>query len=352
MTDSEGTVAGRQRLRAAVVGLGIGRHHVEAYAAHPGVELVAVCDENAGRRDDILARFPGVRGYADLTTLLGREAPDVVSVCTPDWLHAEMGIASLRAGAHVICTKPLTTSIEDARRLIAAADEAGRYLVGAHERRFYPPYRAIKRLLDEGQLGRLFYAEIDYFSHKKRQFDRAPWYKSAEHPREAILGTGAHAVDLLRWFAGEVEEVWGAGNHLAYDEFPGDDCQIGVFKLAGGAIGKVTQTYGSVRGQGEPELRVLLHGTRGSIENDRLLSTGGHGGAPPEEIAGRRPWGSVPEVAQAQNTFRAQVEYFVDCFLAGQQPQPDGREAARTVAACLAVVESARTSRPVRPASF
>jgi predicted dehydrogenase len=341
-----------RRLRAAVVGLGIGRHHVDAYAAHPGVELVAVCDGDAARREAFVQRLPGVRGYGELAALLRDEAPDVVSVCTPDWLHAEMGIAALRAGAHVICTKPLTTSIAEARRLVEAADEAGRFLVGAHERRFHPPYQAIKRLVDEGRLGRLFYAEVDYYSHKKRQFDRTPWYKSAEHPREAILGTGAHAVDLLRWLVGDVEEVWGAGNHLAYAEFPGDDCQIGVFKLAGGAIGKVTQTYASVRGAGEPELHVLLHGTRGSIENDRLLTADAADGAPPEAIAGRRPWEVLPVVEQIQSSFRTQVEYFVDCLLDGRQPQPDGRDAARTVAACLAVVEAARTGRAVRPAAF
>lgn len=339
-------------MRAAVVGLGIGRHHVEAYEAHPGVELVALCDGDAQRLAAFPEGLPRVAGYATLEEMLARESLDVVSICTPDWLHAEMGVAALRAGAHVICTKPLTTSADDAHRMIAAADEAGRFLIGAHERRFHPPYRAIKRILDQGRLGRLFYAEVNYYSHKKRQFDRTPWYKSAAHPRAAILGTGAHAVDLLRWFAGDVEEVWGAGNHLAYEEFPGDDCQIGVFKLAGGAIGKVTQTYASLRGQGEPELHVLLHGSQGSIENERLFTADQFGGLPPEEIAGRRPWSSLPVLEQAHSSFRTQMDYFVDCLLEGRQPEPDGREAARTVAACLAVVESSRTGQPVKPEPF
>ncbi len=202
---------GHERLRAAVVGLGIGRHHVEAYEGHPRVDLVALCDGDAGRLATFQERLPGVAGYATLDEMLTRASPDVVSICTPDWLHADMGVAALRAGAHVICTKPLTTSVEDAHRMIAAADEAGRCLIGAHERRFHPPYRVVKDILDRGRLGRLFYVEVNYYSHKKRQFDRTPWYKSAEHPRSAILGTGAHAVDLMRWFAGDVEEVWARG---------------------------------------------------------------------------------------------------------------------------------------------
>jgi predicted dehydrogenase len=339
-------------LRAAVIGLGLGRHHVEAYAANTAVELAALCDANAQRLAQYLEQHPGAKGYASPEEMLAAEQLDVISVITPDWLHADMGIQCLRAGAHVVSTKPLTTTVEDARRFIQAAEEAGRSLMVAHERRFHPRYRAIKRVLDEGLLGQVFYAELDYFTHKGRQFNATPWYKSAQNPRDAILGTGAHAVDLLRWFGGEVEEAWGAGNHLAYGEFPGDDCQIGVFKLAGGAIGKVTQTYGSIRGRGEPDLRVTLHGTRGSIEDEKLISLDFFDGATATEVAERHPWREVPPVQQEESSHRAIVDHFVDCLVHGRDPQPDGREGARTVAACLAVVESSRTGLPVRPARF
>jgi predicted dehydrogenase len=198
----------------------------------------------------------------------------------------------------------------------------------------------------------LFFVELDYFEHKGRQFTNTPWYKSAEHPRAAILGTGSHAVDLLRWFGGEVEEAWGAGNHMAYQDFPDDDCMIGVFKLAGGAIGKVTQTYGSIRGAGNPDIRVTLHGTKGALEDDKLISMDWFPGESVLAVAGRKPWGPVPPVEQEQVSHSAIVDHFVDCLVEGRDPQPDGREGARTVAACLAVVEAASTGQPVRPAQF
>jgi predicted dehydrogenase len=345
-------MAGDGGLRAAVVGLGIGRHHVRAFDAHPEVELVAICDADAGRREGFRAAHPAARAYADLQTLLARETLDLVTICTPDWLHADMGVAALQAGAHVVSVKPLTTTVEDARRLIAAADAAGRKLMVAHERRFHPRYRAIKSVLDAGLLGDLFYLEIDYFVHKGRQFASAPWYKSAEHPRAAILGTGSHAVDLLRWYGGEVQEAWGAGNHLAYRDFPDDDCQIGVFKLAGGAIGKVTQTYGSVRGAGEPDLRVTLHGSRGAIEDEKVLSLDWSPGAAVTDVAGREAWRAMPVLEQERVSHEAVIVHFVDCLRAGRDPQPDGREGARTVAACLAVVEASRSGRTVTPARF
>ncbi|MBI3971237.1 MAG: Gfo/Idh/MocA family oxidoreductase [Chloroflexi bacterium] len=339
-------------LRAAVVGLGIGRFHVEAYAANPHVELAALCDANPERLGSFLRQYPSAKGYAELGEMLSRETLDLVSICTPDWMHADMGIAALQAGAHVVSTKPLTTTIDDARRFVAAAEASGRYLMAAHERRFHPRYRAMRRVLDEGLLGQLFYVELDYFTHKGRQFHNTPWYKSAEHPRAAILGTGAHAVDLMRWFGGEVEEAWGTANHIAWPDFPDDDCMVGVFKLAGGAIGKVTQTYASIRGAGEPDLRVTLHGTKGSIEDEKLFSLDWFGGVPAMEVAGRKPWREVPPVQQDRVSHHAQIDHFVSCLVEGRPPQPDGREGARTVAACLAAVDAARTGQPVRPASF
>jgi predicted dehydrogenase len=341
-----------RRLRAAVVGLGIGRYHVQAFANHPRVDLAAVCDADAGRTGRAQREHAGCHAYADLETMLYRERLDLVTICTPDWLHADMAIAALRAGADVISVKPLTTTVEDARRLIGAADAAGRKLMVAHERRFHPRYRAIKRVLDAGLLGDLFYVELDYFVHKGRQFTNAPWYKSAEHPRAAILGTGSHAVDLMRWFGGEVQQAWGTANHMAYPDFPDDDCMMGVFKLAGGAIGKVTQTYGSIRGAGEPDLRVTLHGTRGAIEDEKLLSLDWFPGAQAMDVAGREAWRAVPAVEQERVSHVAIVDHFVDCLLTGTDPQPDGREGARTVAACLAVVEAARTGRTTTPARF
>jgi predicted dehydrogenase len=341
-----------ERLRAAVVGLGIGRHHLEAYAAHPQVEVAALCDANAQRLAAAVQAHPGARGYAALGEMLARERLDLVSICTPDWLHAEQGIAALQAGAHVVSTKPLATSVEDARRFIAAAETAGRHLMVAHERRFWSRYRAMKRVIDEGLLGTLFYVEIDYFTHKARQFTATPWYQSAEHPRAPILGTGCHAVDLMRWFGGEVEEASGFANHIAWPEFPDDDCMMGVFKLAGQTIGKVIQTYASIRGAGEPDMRVTLHGTRGSLEDERFISLEHFDGAAPAEVAGRRPWRDVPQEPQEHSSHYVQIHHFVECLLRGEPPYPDGREGARTVAAALAVVESTHTGRPVRPAQF
>ena len=126
---------------------------------------------------------------------------------------------------------------------------------------------------------------------------------------------------------------------------------IGVFKLAGGAIGKVTQTYASMRGAASRDLRVTLHGTRGSIEDDRLFSLDWFPGESDRRSPAARPGadaaaraGGVSHEATSRTSSTASWR--------GATRQLDGREGARTVAACLAAIELAASGQPVRPVRF
>jgi predicted dehydrogenase len=330
-------------MRAAVVGLGIGRHHCEAYAAHSASELVAACDTNQQRLDEFTGRYPDAAGYTDIGQMLERERPDIVSVCTPDWMHADQCELALLAGAHVLVAKPFVTTMDDARRVIATAERAGKHIMVAHERRFHPLFMAMKRLIDQGALGRLFYVQVDSYQHKLRQFTMAPWYADREHVRLAILGTGCHMVDLMRWFGGEVEAAVGFANHLAYPEFPDDDCITAVFRLSSGAIGKVTQTYGSVRGRGGlSEGIVVAHGTEGAIEGEQVY-------APKAGLGQNGQWVPLPVEETPAISHQLQVLHFVDCLAKGEPPQPDGREGAHTVAAALAAAQASKEGRLVAP---
>lgn len=342
-----------ETLKAGVVGLGLGSVHAAALAANPLADLVAVCDPDQARVAEIAGRHPGVAGYGNLERMLAEQELDVVSICTPDWMHMEMGEMALRAGSHVILTKPLANTVEEAQQLVATAAECGRTLSTAHDRRCSAHSRAVKEAIDLGRLGEIFYIEIDDFSHRGDHFAMAPWYKSAEHPRSAILGTGCHAVDLMRWFGGEVEEAWGVGNHLAYGEFPEDDCVVGLFKLASGAIGKVTVTYGSVLGYERfGGTRVMVQGTKGTVKDDRMVATDLFEGVNIPDIAIHHGWAPLPMPEQEHDSHRTQLDGFLADLAAGRAPQPDGAEGARTVAACLAAVESAATGQGVVPVRF
>ena len=103
-----------------------------------------------------------------------------------------------------------------------------------------------KQIVKDNRLGSIFYLAIEEFVNKRSQFSQSTWYASAEYPRSALLGTGIHKVDMLRWLMSEVEQAFAYSNHLAYPEFPTDDFTRVMHRLANGTVGQASVAYGSM----------------------------------------------------------------------------------------------------------
>ena len=330
-----------KKLRAAVLGLGLGRQRALGYLQNEHVQLSAVCDVNGQRVEQFLIEHPDVHGYTDYNEMLQKEQPDIVNVSTPDWMHLEHALKALEYGCHVLLEKPMVRSLADAETLIKAVDENGLQLMVGQNYRRTPMAVLAKQLIAEGALGTLSHAASETFQNKFRQFANSPWYASAEHPRAALLGTGIHAVDLLRFLVGEVEEAFAYGNHFAYPDFPGDDFMMVLYRFRNGVIGRVGVAYATVLPRGVGGLNLRLYGSKGSLENDRFFC-GPNGDGDWEQR----------ELPPMKNSFWQEVDYFVTCIQKGETPAVDAREGARNVAACLAGVESAKTGKPIKPTQF
>src|SRR5699024_9592070 len=144
----------RMRLRVAVIGCGsIAQHrHLVEYAANDEVEIVAVCDVKKERAHDTATAYD-VKAYTDYEELLKVEKPDMVSVCLPNYLHAPVSIAALKAGCHVLCEKPMATSQEEAQAMIDAAEESGKKLMIGHNQRFVASHKKARELIVAGEIG-------------------------------------------------------------------------------------------------------------------------------------------------------------------------------------------------------
>ena len=204
-------------LRVAVVGCGdIAAIHLDAILADGDVELVGVCDVDAGRRDAAATRA-GCPGFADLTALLDAVTPDVVHVCTPHHHHADLAAQCLARDVSVLLEKPVAHSLAAGERLAMAAEDSTAVLGVCFQNRYNDTARALRELLDGGGLGRVlggrasvhWFRDADYYA---RRHWRGRW---ATAGGGVLMNQAIHTLDLLQWYLGPVTDVRGTAATLA-----------------------------------------------------------------------------------------------------------------------------------------
>jgi predicted dehydrogenase len=193
-------------MRVAIVGTGgIARVHARLIRELGG-QIVGVC----GRARSSAAAFGVGEAYDDLGRMLAEQSPDVVHVCTPNHLHAEQTIAAFRAGAHVLCEKPLANSTEEALRMIEAGDKAGRIGAIAYTYRGYPLIEVLRARVARGDFGALRRVGGCYLSQDVFQADKYQWHftPGAVGPAYALMDYGVHWFDLVEHITGQrIREV-------------------------------------------------------------------------------------------------------------------------------------------------
>ena len=140
------------RIGAAVLGLGVGRQHAQAYDQLETAELVAVCDSQEERLGPVAEQY-GCRAYTSLDDLLADKNVELISVATPHKSHAALAIRCMRAGKHVIVEKPMTVDVAEAEQMIAVSQETGRTLATVFQRRYWPAALKAKATIDAGKIG-------------------------------------------------------------------------------------------------------------------------------------------------------------------------------------------------------
>lgn len=324
-------------MRVAVVGLGLGRLYATAFNKAENVHEIILCDADTVRINEIQPSLrKAVGAYNKLKDMLRNEKLDAVAVVTPDHFHRPHAEAVLKAGSHVLLTKPIATNTEDAKAIIRLSESQGLKLMIAHEARFRSNFRRIKEIVESGKLGELIHIRLDHFYRKYKQFAANPWYASPESGRTAIVGSGIHEVDLIRYITGQrIENAFAIANTLGDLEFPGNKTIATSFTLQNHAIAQVLLTYEAPKGV--PEESISLMGTQGMIIDGKVYSGG--------QV--------IENLPRENNSTRAGILRCVKSFLQsviGQIPLAvSGRDAFASLAACVAADKSAAQAIPVIP---
>ena len=237
----------KRHLSFAIVGCGrIANRHAE-HIQRAG-RLVSVCDIEAARARDLAERY-GARPYTALEEMLARKARDidVVSICTPNGLHAEHAISALRAGCHVLCEKPMAIRTTDCGEMIQEAERANRRLFIIKQNRFNPPVVAVKRLIDEGRLGRIHSVQLNCFWNRNADYFREGYWRGTLGLDGGCLYTQfSHFIDLLYWFVGDVAAVRAfTANCSHIDTVDFEDCGVVALQFRNGAVGSIHFTINS-----------------------------------------------------------------------------------------------------------
>ena len=333
-----------------IVGTGvIAAMHAAAIATLPGARLAAVTDVAGGAA----AAFAADRGCAaepSLDALLARPDIDVVCVCVPSGLHAEVGVRAARSGKHLVVEKPIDVTLAAADRLIEAARAAGVTLTVISQHRFDPGLIELKRLIGDGALGRLLLAGASTKWYRTQgYYDSAAWRGTWAMDGGSLMNQGVHYVDLLRWCVGPVTEVTAVCATQAH-QIEVEDTALAIVRFGSGAVGTILSSTAAF--PGFPQ-RLEVTGADGTVivEDGRIVrrAFGPSAGTDPGAGAGPGAAGAAADPAAIDvASHAAQIADLLAAVEEGREPAVDGQAGRDALEIVCAVYESARTGRPVR----
>ena len=305
--------------------------------------LYGICDNAPEQLAAAHALFPDAKTCADYRDFVNDPQVDAAVIVTPDYYHLEMTAAFLRAGKDVLCEKPMALTQEECEEMMAVERETGRKLMIGQICRCTPGFVAAHDLVARGAIGDLFFVESEY----AHNYDHAKGYNNwrVDPRRHAFIGGGCHAVDLLRWIAGDPEEVFAYSNHKCLTDWPVDDCTVALLRFPNGVSGKVFASIGCKRNY---TMRSVFYGTKGTIICDNTSDHITLFEDNPAEGKSDYTQGQIIPVDVNNHNAAAEIEAFIRALNA-DDPMPIGSyEGAATVAVCCAAMESSRTGAPVR----
>jgi predicted dehydrogenase len=339
------------KVRVGLIGSGfVADIHAAAFKTVPDAEVMAVASPTPGKAK----RFAEERGiryaFEDYRELLRIEEIDMVTLCLPNHLHAQVTIDAARAAKHVVCEKPLCLTLEEADHMIEACREAGVLLMYGEELCFAPKYVRAKTLVDEGALGTVFLVR----QSEEHFGPHSPWFWDVKKSGGGVLlDMGCHSVEYARWVLGKpkVKSVLAhMGVHVHRDKTQGEDHSICIVEYENGKVGVAENSWAKPGGVDD---RCEIYGSEGFTRADLLrgsslltFSEGGYGYAV-EKATTTRGYSFTAFDEVWNYGFQHEMAHFVRCVKGEETPIETGEDGREVLKIIYAAYESAGKGRRI-----
>jgi predicted dehydrogenase len=328
-----------------VFGIGwVAGEHIKALMRNPNMRVAAL----ASRKRQSAQAKKGELGLDcdildDYEALLARDDVDIIDICSPNVLHADEAVRAAETGKHLIIEKPIAMNLDELTSVRNAVAEAGVKSQVGFVSRWNPHVQSIRSMIEKGALGDIYYVETDYYH------EIGPWWSgwnwganTRKGGPSASLVAGCHAVDLLSWFGGDVEEVFAYGTFGHREDYEYEPTYAAVAKFKGGRIGK---TGCSFENECPYTMNIILHGSKGSVLNEKFYSK--------EWFPGQEGWQQFNSTFLdsgdvAHHPFQGMMDDMAAALLEDKEPAANIHEAYKSHEICLAIDRSIATGRVVK----
>lgn len=256
----------KKKIRFAVVGCGhIGKRHAEMVVRDPGAELVALCDIRSKEELGIEA-YP-VAFFSDVTSLLQSGLDiDVINICVPNGLHAELAIQAIELGHHVVIEKPMALQVQDAERVLQTSLKYQKEVFCVMQNRYSPPSVWIKQMIDSGRLGKIYLVQLNCFWNRdERYYKPGGWHGDACLDGGTLFTQFSHFIDIMYWLFGDIQHIqarFADFNHQQLTDF--EDSGLVTFEFVNGGMGCLN--YSTAVWNKNMESSMLIVAENGSVK--------------------------------------------------------------------------------------
>lgn len=315
-------------IRLAIIGSGnMGQRHATTLESIKEASLVAVCDMNAQKAQDMASRF-GCKAYSDFAEMLDLEKLDALIICLPPFAHQGQFEAACRKGLHVFIEKPIALTMERAESMVAAARAANNLTQVGFHMRFGTAVKKLKQLVESGQAGQ----PILFNGRYQCRSLHTPWWMDVNKSGGQIFEQAIHLYDLSRYLCGEPATTQAVMDNLNHRQIPGytvEDVSASVTRLASGAIAAITATNCAIPGRWDAFADISYENVHVSMVNpDQAVFSYMNGTVQTSEEI----WDEPSEL------YGNEIREFVECLSAGRTticPIDDGFRSLRWVDAVV-----------------